>query len=92
MGHTGYPGMGAPQGYPGAAQAWGYNPQGWGAPDQAQHAQAPAGQVQINPATGQPDYSQQWIEYYRYYSFLIQKYVNWTFENCCIINYIIMFL
>lgn len=22
-------------------------------------------QVQINPATGQPDYSQQWIDYYR---------------------------
>lgn len=70
MGHTGYPGMGAPQGYPGAAaQGWGYNPQGWGATEQPQHnpaAAAAAAQVQINPATGQPDYSQQWIEYYRY--------------------------
>uniref|UniRef100_A0A6M2DRD4 Putative k-similarity type rna binding protein n=1 Tax=Xenopsylla cheopis TaxID=163159 RepID=A0A6M2DRD4_XENCH len=69
MGHTGYPGMGAPQGYPGAAaQGWGYNPQGWGATEQPQHnpaAAAAAAQVQINPATGQPDYSQQWIEYYR---------------------------
>lgn len=39
-------------------QQWGY-PQGW---DQSQ--QQPTS-VQINPSTGQPDYSQQWIEYYK---------------------------
>uniref|UniRef100_A0A2A4K0F7 K Homology domain-containing protein n=1 Tax=Heliothis virescens TaxID=7102 RepID=A0A2A4K0F7_HELVI len=41
--------------------AWGYNPH-WHQPAQPQ---APQQQVQINPATGQPDYSQQWIDYYR---------------------------
>ncbi|XP_064074960.1 far upstream element-binding protein 3 isoform X3 [Vanessa tameamea] len=40
--------------------AWGYNPH-WH--HQQQHQ--PQQQVQINPATGQPDYSQQWIDYYR---------------------------
>ncbi|XP_035451630.2 far upstream element-binding protein 3 isoform X2 [Spodoptera frugiperda] len=39
--------------------AWGYNPH-WHQPQQQQNPQ-----VQINPATGQPDYSQQWIDYYR---------------------------
>lgn len=39
-------------------QQWGYA-QGW---DQAQQQQPT---VQINPSTGQPDYSQQWIEYYK---------------------------
>uniref|UniRef100_S4PXY4 p-element somatic inhibitor n=2 Tax=Pararge aegeria TaxID=116150 RepID=S4PXY4_9NEOP len=38
--------------------AWGYNPH-W------HHQQPQQPQVQINPATGQPDYSQQWIDYYR---------------------------
>ncbi|XP_052742064.1 far upstream element-binding protein 3 isoform X1 [Bicyclus anynana] len=40
--------------------AWGYNPH-WHHPQPPQ----PQQQVQINPATGQPDYSQQWIDYYR---------------------------
>ncbi|CAK1543559.1 unnamed protein product [Leptosia nina] len=44
----------------GSGPAWGYNPH-WH--QQQQHQ--PQQQVQINPATGQPDYSQQWIEYYR---------------------------
>lgn len=41
-------------------QQWGYQPQSW---DQSQQQQQ--GGVQINPATGQPDYSAQWIEYYK---------------------------
>ncbi|XP_026728274.1 far upstream element-binding protein 3 isoform X3 [Trichoplusia ni] len=45
----------------GGPPAWGYNPH-WHQPAQQQ---APQQQVQINPATGQPDYSQQWIDYYR---------------------------
>ncbi|XP_075985687.1 P-element somatic inhibitor isoform X2 [Anticarsia gemmatalis] len=44
----------------GGPPAWGYNPH-WHQPAQQQ----PQQQVQINPATGQPDYSQQWIDYYR---------------------------
>lgn len=44
----------------GGPPAWGYNPH-WHQPAQQQ----PQPQVQINPATGQPDYSQQWIDYYR---------------------------
>ncbi|XP_045512518.1 far upstream element-binding protein 1 isoform X2 [Pieris brassicae] len=42
----------------GGGSAWGYNPH-WHQQQQQQQ------QVQINPATGQPDYSQQWIDYYR---------------------------
>ncbi|KAJ8710124.1 hypothetical protein PYW07_009490 [Mythimna separata] len=45
----------------GGPPAWGYNPH-W---HQPQQQQGPQQQVQINPATGQPDYSQQWIDYYR---------------------------
>ncbi|XP_045540567.1 far upstream element-binding protein 3 isoform X1 [Papilio machaon] len=41
--------------------AWGYNPH-WHQPAQQQQTQQ---QVNINPVTGQPDYSQQWIDYYR---------------------------
>lgn len=53
----------------------GFNPQGWnmpayqqqwGAPSQgADTQQQQAGGVQMNPSTGQPDYSLQWAEYYR---------------------------
>ncbi|XP_045512522.1 far upstream element-binding protein 1 isoform X6 [Pieris brassicae] len=43
----------------GGGSAWGYNPH-WHQQQQQQQQQ-----VQINPATGQPDYSQQWIDYYR---------------------------
>lgn len=53
----------------------GFNPQGWGMPGYQQQWGGP-GQgadssqqanpsVQVNPATGQPDYSLQWAEYYR---------------------------
>lgn len=42
-------------------QQWGYQPQSW---DQGQQQQQQQG-VQINPTTGQPDYSAQWIEYYK---------------------------
>jgi far upstream element-binding protein len=61
---TAYPGM-APQGY---------NPQNWGMPAYQQQwntptpgADAPAqtNTMQVNPSTGQPDYSLQWAEYYR---------------------------
>lgn len=41
-------------------QQWGYQPQQW---EQGQQQQQQG--VQINPATGQPDYSAQWIEYYK---------------------------
>ncbi|XP_026750749.1 far upstream element-binding protein 3 isoform X2 [Galleria mellonella] len=41
----------------GGPPAWGYNPQ-W-------QQVNPSQQPQINPLTGQPDYSQQWIDYYR---------------------------
>lgn len=55
----------------------GYNPQGgWGVPNYQQQwgsgqpqsnepAPTQPGQVQVNPSTGQPDYSLQWAEYYR---------------------------
>ncbi|XP_050673096.1 far upstream element-binding protein 2 isoform X3 [Leptidea sinapis] len=46
--------------YGGGPPAWGYNPH-W----HHQQPQPPQPQVQINPSTGQPDYSQQWIDYYR---------------------------
>lgn len=62
--HQGYNNMqgdGTNAAYP---QQWGY-PQGW----EQQQQQA----VQINPSTGQPDYSQQWIEYYKYKSLQILK-------------------
>ncbi|KAG8223023.1 hypothetical protein J437_LFUL001345 [Ladona fulva] len=48
-----------------------YAPQGWGNAYQAwqnpAHPTDPngGGQVQVNPQTGQPDYSIQWAEYYR---------------------------
>lgn len=42
-------------------QQWGYQAQSWDQSQQQQQQQ----QVQINPATGQPDYSAQWIEYYK---------------------------
>ncbi|XP_060807118.1 far upstream element-binding protein 3 isoform X2 [Amyelois transitella] len=47
--------------YGGGSQppAWGYNPH-WLQPNQQPQQQMP-----INPSTGQPDYSQQWIDYYR---------------------------
>ncbi|CAH1979711.1 unnamed protein product [Acanthoscelides obtectus] len=75
---TAYPGMApqpAPQGggYPGPGGGWGmpggYQPQQqWGG--QGGGGDAPGGQqqpssVQVNPSTGQPDYSMQWAEYYR---------------------------
>ncbi|CAH2057155.1 unnamed protein product, partial [Iphiclides podalirius] len=50
-------GPGGPSGPP----AWGYNPH-WHQPAAQQQQQQ---QVNINPVTGQPDYSQQWIDYYR---------------------------
>ncbi|CAH1164508.1 unnamed protein product [Phaedon cochleariae] len=68
---TAYPGM-APQGY-NPQNNWGV-PQGgyqqqqqqWGGQQQPNDgSQAPPGQVQMNPSTGQPDYSMQWAEYYR---------------------------
>lgn len=52
----------------------GYNPQNWGMPayqqqwnTPSQNADAPTQQntMQVNPQTGQPDYSLQWAEYYR---------------------------
>ncbi|XP_018319791.1 far upstream element-binding protein 1 isoform X2 [Agrilus planipennis] len=69
---TAYPGM-APQGY--NPQGWGapaYQQQ-WGAPHQSTDPSVAAGvqqnsnpnAVQMNPATGQADYSLQWAEYYR---------------------------
>lgn len=45
----------------GTPAAWGYNPH-WHQPSVPQQQQP---QVSINPTTGQPDYSQQWIDYYR---------------------------
>ncbi|XP_044743184.1 far upstream element-binding protein 3 isoform X2 [Chrysoperla carnea] len=68
-----------PTAYPGMAPQQAYNPQQqWGVapgPDAAaggypqqwpqQNAAAATTQVQINPQTGQPDYSKQWAEYYR---------------------------
>lgn len=59
-GGAGAPGGGAPGAYGGGS----YGQQQAQAGQQAaggQQAAAPA----INPITGQPDYSQQWIEYYR---------------------------
>uniref|UniRef100_A0A1L8DHD1 Putative k-similarity type rna binding protein n=1 Tax=Nyssomyia neivai TaxID=330878 RepID=A0A1L8DHD1_9DIPT len=55
-----YPVMQGSSGSTGYPQQWGYTPQSWDQQQQQQQAQ-----VQINPSTGQPDYSQQWIEYYR---------------------------
>jgi far upstream element-binding protein len=61
------------QAYPGMAPQ-GYNPQNWGMPAYQQQwntptpgADAPAqtNTMQVNPSTGQPDYSLQWAEYYR---------------------------
>lgn len=52
----------------------GFNPQGWnmpayqqqwGTPTQGTDAPQQTANVQMNPATGQPDYSLQWAEYYR---------------------------
>ncbi|XP_037965380.1 far upstream element-binding protein 3 isoform X3 [Plutella xylostella] len=48
----------------GGPPAWGYNPH-WHPANANQQQPAAQPQVQINPATGQPDYSQQWIDYYR---------------------------
>lgn len=65
----------APQAY--NPQGWGSMPQyqqQWGPPQQqagpdanvaAAAAPGGGGQVQVNPQTGQPDYSLQWAEYYR---------------------------
>lgn len=61
VGGPSYPGMQGSAANTGYPQQWGYTPQSW---DQQQQQQQQA-QVQINPSTGQPDYSQQWIEYYR---------------------------
>lgn len=56
----------APQGF--NPQGWGvpaYQPQ-WGAPTQGTEGPPQqGGAVSVNPATGQPDYSLQWAEYYR---------------------------
>lgn len=65
-GNNGQGGYGGMQGGNNAAnsyqqQQWGYQAQSW---DQSQQQQQQQG-VQINPATGQPDYSAQWIEYYK---------------------------
>nr|CAI5831447.1 unnamed protein product [Callosobruchus analis] len=73
-----YPGM-APQptpqggGYPGPGGGWGmpsgYQPQqqwgGQGGGGDAPGSQQQPSSVQVNPGTGQPDYSMQWAEYYR---------------------------
>ncbi|VEN42933.1 unnamed protein product [Callosobruchus maculatus] len=75
---TAYPGM-APQptpqggGYPGPGGGWGmpggYQPQqqwgGQGGGGDAPGSQQQPSSVQVNPGTGQPDYSMQWAEYYR---------------------------
>lgn len=71
----GYGGNGGMQGNGGGAygqqqqqqqQQWGYQPQSWEQQGQQQHQQQQQQQsVQINPSTGQPDYSAQWIEYYK---------------------------
>ncbi|XP_049763886.1 far upstream element-binding protein 1 isoform X6 [Schistocerca cancellata] len=58
-----YSRQGPPQHF--APQGWGGGYQPW---QNQQHPTDPsggAGQVQVNPATGQPDYSIQWAEYYR---------------------------
>uniref|UniRef100_A0A1B0GQ72 K Homology domain-containing protein n=1 Tax=Phlebotomus papatasi TaxID=29031 RepID=A0A1B0GQ72_PHLPP len=60
VGGPSYPGMQGSAANTGYPQQWGYTPQSWDQQQQQQQAQ-----VQINPSTGQPDYSQQWIEYYR---------------------------
>ncbi|CAG9853562.1 unnamed protein product [Phyllotreta striolata] len=67
---TAYPGM-APQGY-NPQNNWGMQAgnyqqqQQWGGqPQGAESQQAPPNSVQMNPSTGQPDYSMQWAEYYR---------------------------
>lgn len=39
--------------------------QQWGAPTQGTDAPQQTTGVQMNPTTGQPDYSLQWAEYYR---------------------------
>lgn len=59
---------GQPQQQQQQQQQWGYQPQSWEQQGQQQHQQQQQQQqqsVQINPATGQPDYSAQWIEYYK---------------------------
>lgn len=61
-----YPGM-APQGY-NPQSNWGvpgYQQQQWGAQQSSDPVAAQPQQVGVNPATGQPDYSLQWAEYYR---------------------------
>ncbi|XP_050305974.1 far upstream element-binding protein 2-like isoform X2 [Anthonomus grandis grandis] len=76
---TAYPGM-APQGYNPQGwgmpnygqqqqQQWGGAPSQGGDASNGQNAAppsgAPSGPVQMNPSSGQPDYSLQWAEYYR---------------------------
>lgn len=56
----------APQSY--APQGWNTSgfQQPWGVTSQNNENQTPAtNPVQVNPVTGQPDYSLQWAEYYR---------------------------
>lgn len=56
-------GQGPPQHF--APQGWGGGYQPWQNQQHPTDPNAGAGQVQVNPATGQPDYSIQWAEYYR---------------------------
>jgi len=54
------------QPYGGGGGGYDGGPQGgYGGGGPAPVAQPQPGSVQLNPATGQPDYSAQWIEYYR---------------------------
>ncbi|XP_022198629.2 far upstream element-binding protein 2 [Nilaparvata lugens] len=55
-------GGGGPQGF---QQPWGGNPQPSHDPNMFGAPQNNQVQVQVNPQTGQPDYSAQWAEYYR---------------------------
>lgn len=58
----------APQGY-NPQSNWavpgGYQQQQWNAPQGGEQVPPPQQQVNVNPSTGQPDYSLQWAEYYR---------------------------
>ncbi|XP_047001451.1 far upstream element-binding protein 1 isoform X2 [Schistocerca americana] len=58
-----YSRQGPPQHF--APQGWGGGYQPWQNQQHPTDPSAGAGQVQVNPATGQPDYSIQWAEYYR---------------------------